>query len=162
LRRIVEETRETAQFCRLDGNKFIVAAMREGSRPFRISSNTGERVPLPWTASGRVLIDHLSNDEILDFIPREDFTVPDGSQIDPAAFLTEVGGARTSGHFTFDSIVDSFTHCFAVPVRRIDGRAIATLCIVAPCQDARRSRADYLAVLKQSAASLSLHFADVG
>lgn len=161
LRRIVEETAETAQFCRLDGNKYHVAAMREGSRPFRISTDVGERVPLTWTASGRVLVGHLARDEILAFVPAADFTLPDGTPIPTAAFLDEVEATRASGHFTFDSAVDSYTHCFAVPVSRPDGRAVATLCIVAPREDARRHHADYLASLKRAAATLSLHFTDL-
>ncbi len=43
--RLAAETQETAQFCLLDGNKYTVAMMREGSRPFRISSSVGERTP---------------------------------------------------------------------------------------------------------------------
>jgi DNA-binding IclR family transcriptional regulator len=160
LKRIVEDTAETAQFCRLDGHRYYVAAQREGSRPFRISTDIGERVPLTWTASGRVLVDHLTPNEILAFVPTGDFALPDGTPIDREAFLAEVAATRESGHFTFDSLLDSYTHCFAVPVRRPDGRAGATLCIVAPREDAKRNHADYLASLKRAAATLSLHFID--
>ena len=45
--RLAEETRETAQMCLLEGNKYTVAMMREGLRPFRISSSVGELVPIP-------------------------------------------------------------------------------------------------------------------
>lgn len=160
LKRVVEETEETAQFCRLDGNKYYVAAMREGSRPFRISTDVGERLPLTWTASGRVLVGHLTPEEILAFVPKVDFALADGTPIPMADFLDEVATTRTTGHFTFDSAADSYTHCFAVPVIRPDGRAIATLCIVAPREEARQNHADYLASLKRAAATLSLHFND--
>ncbi|WP_427026542.1 IclR family transcriptional regulator (plasmid) [Aureimonas ureilytica] len=160
LKRIVEETAETAQFCRLDGNQYYVAAQREGSRPFRISTDIGERVPLTWTASGRVLVDHLTPDEILAFVPPGDFALPDGTPIDREAFLTEVAETRARGHFTFDSLLDSYTHCFAVPVSRPDGQAVATLCIVAPREDAKANHAAYLASLKRAAAALSTHFPD--
>ncbi|WP_181702671.1 IclR family transcriptional regulator [Chthonobacter albigriseus] len=155
---IVEETRETAQFCLLDGNKYTVAMMREGSRPFRISSSVGERTPIPWTASGRLLLDHLSDGEILSFVPPEDFRLPSGDWLDPATYLAEVRQASRDGFFTFDSIVDSYTHCFAVPVRRPDGRAAATLCLVAPRADARRNRSDYLDCLLRSAERLRVFF----
>ncbi|MET3755445.1 DNA-binding IclR family transcriptional regulator [Rhizobium binae] len=39
------------------------------------------------------------------------------------------------GLFIFNSIVDSFTHCFAVPVRGEEGHAAATLCLVTPRGD---------------------------
>ncbi len=160
LKRIVEETSETAQFCRLDANRYYVAAMREGSRPFRISTDIGERVPLTWTASGRVLLDHLPREGVLAFLQEGDLSLPDGRPIERERFLREVEGARADGHFTFDSALDSYTHCFAVPVRRADGQAVATLCIVAPREDARRNHEAYLASLKGAAAALAPHFAN--
>ena len=78
LARLAEETRETAQLCMLDGNKYTVALMKEGIRPFRISSNVGEALPIPWTASGRLLVSHMTDQQIRDFIPAEDFILPNG------------------------------------------------------------------------------------
>lgn len=160
LAQIVAETSETAQFCLLDGDKYTVALMKEGSRPFRISSSVGERTPIPWTASGRLLLAHLSDDEIRAFIPREDFRLPSGEWLDPAAFIAQARAAATAGHFTFDSIVDSYTHCFAVPVRRADGVAAATLCLVAPKEDARQNYDAYVACLKAAAEKLRVQMTD--
>ena len=67
---LAETTRETSQFCMLDGEKYTVAMMKEGARPFRISSDVGERIPIPWTASGRLLVSHMSDAEIIAFIPQ--------------------------------------------------------------------------------------------
>lgn len=154
LEQVAEATRETAQFCMLDGDKYTVVRMKEGSRPFRISSDVGQLVPIPWTASGRLLVAQLSDAEILDFIPKEDFHLPDGSLLAPETFLAEVNQARQDGAFTFDSIVDSFTHCFAVPVNDDKGHCIATLCIVAPREDSQKNHARYLECLKQEASHL--------
>ncbi|SCB19269.1 IclR family transcriptional regulator [Rhizobium hainanense] len=154
LEKIATETRETAQFCMLDGNKYTVVRMREGARPFRISSDVGHRVPIPWTASGRLLVAHMSDDEIIDFIPKEDFLLPNGQWLEPAAFIREVREAQAAGEFTFNSIVDSFTHCFAVPIKDDTGRHSATICLVAPREDGIRNRAHYLAVLKEHAEAL--------
>ena len=81
LEHITSCTRETSQLCTLDGDKYYVAMMNEGIRPFRISADIGERIPVPWTGSGRFLLAHLahlSDEEILDFIPAADFNLPDG------------------------------------------------------------------------------------
>jgi DNA-binding IclR family transcriptional regulator len=150
-----EETRETAQMCLLDGNKYTVATMREGARPFRISSTVGERVPIPWTASGRLLVAHMSDAEILAFIPPEDFVLPSGVAMDPQAFLAEVRKAEVDGYFTFNSLVETFTHCFAVPVRRADGQCVATLCLVAPKEDGLANWRSYLDSLVAAARDLS-------
>lgn len=155
LDQIASQTRETAQFCMLDGNKYTVVRMREGARPFRISSDVGQSVPIPWTASGRLLVAHLSDQEIVDFIPAEDFQLPNGEWLDPKTFIAEARQADRDGAFTFDSIVDSFTHCFAVPVKEESGQTIATLCLVAPRDDGLRNREPYLACLKSAARLLS-------
>nr|WP_298101811.1 IclR family transcriptional regulator [uncultured Shinella sp.] len=157
LERLADETRETAQFCMLDGNKYTVVRMREGARPFRISTDVGQSVPIPWTASGRVLVAHMSDAEILAFIPAQDFQLPSGEWLDPATFLAEVRAAEGDGHFTFNSIVDSFTHCFAVPVMGDAGHAVATLCLVAPRADGLANREQYLACLKDAARRLGGH-----
>lgn len=155
LARLAEETRETAQMCLLEGNKYTVAMMREGSRAFRISSNIGELVPIPWTASGRLLVSHLADEEILDFIPAGDFVLPSGKQLDPARFIAEVRQATIDGYFTFNSAVETFTHCFAVPVHQADGQCVATLCLVTPKEDGLRNRQTYLDSLLAAAHELS-------
>ncbi|WP_341487833.1 IclR family transcriptional regulator [Pararhizobium sp. A13] len=155
LSRLAEETRETAQMCLLEGNKYTVAMMREGVRAFRISSNIGELVPIPWTASGRLLVAHLTDAEIVDFIPADDFIVPSGKRLDPARFIAEVRQATIDGYFTFNSEVETFTHCFAVPVHQADGQCVATLCLVTPKEDGLRNRQAYLDSLLAAAHELS-------
>lgn len=160
LDRLASETRETAQFCMLDGNKYAVVRMKEGARPFRISADVGRPVPIPWTASGRLLVGHMTDEEILGFIPKEDFQLPNGAWLPPETFIAEVRAATEAGEFTFNSIVDSFTHCFAVPIKGTDDRNIATLCLVAPRDDGLRHRQEYLDSLKLAAAEL--HYKDSG
>ena len=152
---LAETTRETSQLCMLDGNKYTVAMMCEGARPFRISSDVGERIPIPWTASGRLLVSHLSDEDILAFIPKEDFVLPSGARLAAKAFLAEVHKARDDAFFSFDSLADNFTHCFAAPVYQGEAVCAATLCLIAPREDAARNHARYRDVLCAAARSLS-------
>jgi DNA-binding IclR family transcriptional regulator len=144
---IVERTRETAQMCLLNGRKYTVALMKEGARHFRISSDIGEDAPIPWTASGRLLLGHLSDEQILELIDPEDFILPSGEHLPQQRFIAEARAACAEGFFSFDSIADTFTHCFAAPVRDSQGTCVATLCIVAPRDDARAHYQDYRRVL---------------
>ncbi|AYG70201.1 IclR family transcriptional regulator [Rhizobium sp. CCGE531] len=153
--RLAEETRETAQMCLLEGRKYTVAMMREGVRPFRISSNVGELVAIPWTASGRLLVSHLTDQEIIDLIPPEDFSLPNGRQMEPSEFIAQVRQAGRDGFFTFNSEVENFTHCFAVPIYQAGGACIATLCLVAPREDGLRNRNTYLQSLMAAANEIS-------
>jgi DNA-binding IclR family transcriptional regulator len=127
----------------LDGNKYTVAMMHEGVRPFRISSDVGEPIPIPWTASGRLLVSHMSDDEILAFIPPGDFVLPDGSVLETSVFLAETHRARKEGFFSFDTLTDNFTHCFAAPIFEAGMTCVATLCLIAPREDARNNYDGY-------------------
>ena len=152
---ITEQTLETSQFCMLDGDKYFVATMNEGIRPFRISANVGERIPIPWTASGRLLLGHMSEREILDFIPENDFVLPNGTRLDPEDYIESVHAAAREKFFSFDSIVDTFTHCFAAPVFNADNVCQGTVCIIAPKDDAMANFGKYKEVLIEAGRKLS-------
>ncbi len=152
---VTDQTRETAQLCKLDGNKYYVAMMNEGNRPFRISAAIGERTPIPWTASGRLLLGHLPENEILALIPPEDFIRPDGGRIDPQDFVKSAQSAWEQQFFSFDSIADTYTHCFAAPVLDPDGICRNTVCIIAPKQDALANHDHYRATLTEAGKKLS-------
>jgi DNA-binding IclR family transcriptional regulator len=157
---IVEQTRETAQMCLLNGRKYTVALMKEGARHFRISSDIGEDAPIPWTASGRLLLGHLSDQQIIDLIDPEDFILPSGERLTLDTFIGEIRKAHEEGFFSFNSIADTFTHCFAAPVRDKQGICIATLCIVAPRADASAHYEHYRRVLIDCADSLARRVID--
>lgn len=151
---ITQRTRETAQMCVLDGDKYTVAMMKEGRRHFRISSDVGELTPIPWTASGRLLTAHLSDREIEALIPADDFILPGGNRLPAATFIAEARRAGKEGFFSCDSVSDNFTHCFAAPVHDERGVCCATLCIVAPRGDALTHFSDYRQILLDCAAGL--------
>jgi DNA-binding IclR family transcriptional regulator len=157
---IVSQTRETAQMCLLNGRKYTVALMKEGERHFRISSDIGEDAPIPWTASGRLLLAHLSDQAISDLIDPEDFILPDGERLPLQTFIEQIRRAGEEGFFSFDSVADTFTHCFAAPVRDEHGICMATLCIVAPRADAKKNYDEYRRVLIDSANGLARRIND--
>ncbi len=158
LQHLTEETHETAQLCMIDNGKYTVVMMKEGIRPFRISSDVGESVPLPWTASGRLLLAHMSDREILAAVPDEDFMLPSG-RLEPATFIAEIRQAAQAGFFSCDSAADSFTHCFAAPIRDQYGKNIASLCLVAPRSDATAKYDLYRLTLTRCADQLSAKLA---
>lgn len=155
MEKITGNTAETTQFCMLDGDKYTVALQVEGDRPFRISGDIGDRTPIPWTASGRLLLSEMSDDEILELIPPEDFTLPSGERLDAAGYIAEIRKAHDEGFFSFDSIVDTFTHCFAAPVCDSSGKCVAAICIVAPKDDAMRNYDSYKSMLIEAGHALS-------
>jgi DNA-binding IclR family transcriptional regulator len=63
MNRLAARLGETIQICYRDEGFMVVAAMADGGGHFRVSSDVGARVPLNWTASGRLLVGHLSDAE---------------------------------------------------------------------------------------------------
>jgi DNA-binding IclR family transcriptional regulator len=126
---LAARTEATAQFCALKHDKYVVLDSRSGRGLFRITADIGVPVPLPWTASGRLLLDHLAPEEIRALIPPEDYRLRDGRMVDPDQFLVDVARARKEGFCITEDLADHFC-CLAAPIRDARGRAIATLCFV--------------------------------
>lgn len=150
-----EVTGQTAQFCVLDNRKYVVAQMKEGERHFRISSDVGEPVALPWTASGRVLVSHLSDAEILKLVPAGDFDLPDGKRLSERVFLKEVAQARVEGFFSCDGTGGRFTHCFAAAVYDQERQCVATLCLLTPREEGLQEHRRYKAALIDAAQQMT-------
>lgn len=150
-----EVTGQTAQLCVLDNRKYVVAQMKEGERHFRISSDVGEPVALPWTASGRVLVSHMSDVEILKLIPAGDFDLPDGKRLSERTFLKEVALARAEGFFSCDGTGGRFTHCFAAAVYDEHRQCVATLCLLTPREEGLQEHRRYKAALIEAAQQMT-------
>src|ERR1700761_9111710 len=91
---LVRNHDETAQLCMLEGNKYTVVLSENSSRPFNISSDIGVKVPIPWTASGRLLLGHMNADAIRALIPADDFVLDNGVRIDFDQFMRDVQHAK--------------------------------------------------------------------
>jgi DNA-binding IclR family transcriptional regulator len=162
-RRIIEtmdamaaETGETVQLCGLRGNKYVVLDCRASPGPFRISSDVGVEVPIPWTASGRLLLTHMSDGEVQAFVPKDDYRLPDGRIIKEADFLADIDLARQRGFSETSALADRFTWCMAAPLRDRSGAITRTLCFVLPIDTPKARRDELLALLRERARGLSL------
>ena len=151
-----EVTGQTAQLCVLDNRKYVVAQMKEGEHHFRISSDVGEPVPLPWTASGRVLVSHLDDKEVLKLIPPEDFRLPDGKRLPERTFLKEVAEARAESFFSCDGTAGRFTHCFAAAVYDEHKQCAATLCLLTPREEGLKDHRRYKQALIDAARQMTV------
>ncbi|TIL82381.1 MAG: IclR family transcriptional regulator [Mesorhizobium sp.] len=156
LDRMAAETGETVQMCGLRGNKYIVLDCRDSPGPFRISSDVGVEVPIPWTASGRLLVGHMSREELGAFIPADDYKLPDGRIIAPGEFFADVELARQQGFSETSALADRFTWCMAAPIRDGHGAINKTLCFVLPVDTPQARRSELLALLRERAGGLSL------
>ncbi|MGO7638892.1 IclR family transcriptional regulator C-terminal domain-containing protein, partial [Rhizobium leguminosarum] len=74
-----------------------VLAMADGPSHFQVSSRVGTRVPLNWTASGRMLVGHLAEEERIELFKRCARSSPTGrAEIDPGTLSEAAGKAFES------------------------------------------------------------------
>ncbi|MCX5580104.1 IclR family transcriptional regulator [Kaistia terrae] len=156
LDRLAAESGETVQLCSLRGNKYVVLDCRDSAGPFRISSQVGVEVPIPWTASGRLLLSHMDDDAVRAFIPPEDYRLPDGRMLPQDEFLAAIALARQQGYSESAALADRFTWCLAAPILDGRGAMTLTLCFVLPVDTPEARRIELLALLRERAASLDL------
>ena len=152
---LVRKYDETTQLCMLEGNKYTVVLSESSARPFTISSDIGVRVPIPWTATGRLLLGHLNADEIQTLIPAEDFVLDNGVKIEFDEFYRAVQHAKDQGYCCTEGLSNAFRLCMAAPVRDRAGLPIAALCFMTSRDTDPERRAAMLDDLLQSAKALS-------
>ena len=114
----------------------------------RIASEIGVEAPIPRTASGRLLVGHMSDDEIRAFIPQEEFTLPDGRTLSVADFLADVAKARRQDYCETTGLADRFTWCMAAPIRRRPDHVELLLCLVLSVNTPKAKREALLALLR--------------
>jgi DNA-binding IclR family transcriptional regulator len=156
VRRLAALTGETCQLCMPIGNKYAVVAMQNSARLFRIGSDVGVLVPIPWTASGRLFVGHMTLDELTTFIPLEDFRMQNGKVIDPERFLAEAKAARERGVCIIGGLVDDYATCIAAPVvADPGGKCVATICFIVSSSITRSCVQELTRLLIESSRKLS-------
>jgi DNA-binding IclR family transcriptional regulator len=155
VRRLAAATGETCQFCMPVGNKYAVVSMQNSARLFRIGSDVGVLVPIPWTASGRFFVSHMSLSELRAFIPPEDFRMQNGRSVDPRKFLSEAKAAREVGTCAIAGLVDDYATCIAAPVVGRNGRCVASICFIVSSGSNEARMLELSTMLRESARRIS-------
>jgi DNA-binding IclR family transcriptional regulator len=125
-------TGETVQVCVRDGDMMVVQMMSLGTRVFRIGSAVGTRVPLNWTASGRLLLAPLPKRERRAILARATPSPTGRAETDPARLEAACETAWRSRTAVQISEADEDVACIAAPVRDAAGLCPATISIVVP------------------------------
>src|SRR5690606_35090107 len=108
---------ETIQICGRDDGHMVVLAMAEPPGHFRVSSKVGTRVPLNWTASGRLLVGHLPWEERIELLRRAAQPSPTGrAETDPEALARAAEEARGARLAVQLSESDFAVACIAAPI----------------------------------------------
>jgi DNA-binding IclR family transcriptional regulator len=155
MQQLVEASGETVQICTRDDGMMLVIGMAEGEGHFRVASNVGTRVPLNWTASGRLLLGHLD-----DRARRAAFAASARpshtgmAETDPDRLAAQARAdflARLAVQFNASEFSVA---CIAAPIRDEKGACVATISIVLPDRKAEERCAELARAVQEAAASV--------
>lgn len=155
MQHLAETSGETVQLCTRDGGKMLVIGMAEGRGHFRVASRVGTRVPLNWTASGRLLLGHLD-----DAARRAAFAA--------SAQPSDTGRAETDPDRLSANAREDFANrlavqfgasefsvaCIAAPVRDETGACAVTISIVLADRQAEDRRDELGRAVQDAAAAV--------
>lgn len=151
---------ETVQLCSREGDHMLVMAMAEGPGHFRVASRVGTRVPLNWTASGRLLVGHLPLDQRVALFRRCAKTSPTGrAEIDPLVLAQAAEQSLDARLCVQAGESDYSVACIASPVCDTTGACVATISIVLPEQKALDANAGFNEAVKEAAERIEVEMA---
>ncbi len=143
---------ETVQVCGRDGDYMLVLAMADGPSHFQVASRVGTRVPLNWTASGRLLVGHLPENERVELFKRCARTSPTGRAEIDARTLSDAAGKAFGERLSIQVAESDYAvACIASPVCDREGQCVATISIVLPEQKVLSDESHYTEQVRASA-----------
>ncbi|MGE6740562.1 IclR family transcriptional regulator [Allorhizobium pseudoryzae] len=146
---------ETVQLCGRDGDHMLVLAMADGPSHFQFASRVGTRVPLNWTASGRLLAGHLPPEERRELFRRCARISPTGrAEVDAVTLCDAAGKAFEQRLSVQVAESDYAVACIAAPIVNDAGSCVATISIVLPEQKVKGEDNLYAESVKASAAKI--------
>jgi DNA-binding IclR family transcriptional regulator len=146
------EVGETVQICGRDGGMMVVEAMAEGPGHFVITSRVGTRVPLNWTASGRLLVAGLDEAERTALFRKSAKASPTGRAVtDPTTLLAQSRDALMAGVSIQAGESDYAVACIAAPVLDEAGTCPITVSIVLPEFRVNEQQTNFVEAVKAAA-----------
>lgn len=131
LDRLGESLREACSLAVLDGDEIVYLARSSSSRIMSPTLNVGRRLPAYCTSIGYVMLAHLPQAELNDYLARAKFHPYTEHTVDSAEKLLPVLAAVRESGFAFASQLMEPRLCtFAVPVRDAGGNYVAGINVI--------------------------------
>lgn len=155
MNRLSAQVGETVQVCGLEEGMMVVLQMAEGPGHFRVTSRVGSRVPLNWTASGRLLVGHLPDAERIAYFTRYAKPSPTARAETRPNVLARMAREALDAHLSIQiGESDASVACLAAPVLDQSGACVFTISIVMPESKALQSTERFGDELKVVAARI--------
>lgn len=133
MKRLVEAVGETCNFNILDGNEVLYLDRIETSAPIRLHIDSGMHVPMHCTASGKLFLSFMSDDQIKRIVgaePLQSYTTK--TMIHYSELMAEINKIRVRGYALDNCEYLEGSICVAVPVRESKNKVFAALAAHGP------------------------------
>lgn len=166
MERLAAKLGETVQVCVRDEGMMVVYAMARGVAHFQVTSDVGTRIPLNWTASGRLLVGHLEHEERLAIFKETVVPSPTSQALtDPKELARKAREDFDASLATQYSQSEFAVACIASPICDRSGACVATMSVVLPEQKAVKHIKKFSKAVKEAANltehAAGIHFHDV-
>jgi DNA-binding IclR family transcriptional regulator len=141
LRRLVDETGETAHISVLSGTEMMSIANVPGRWTLTTPSTVGRRTQIYCTSVGKALVAFLPDDRLEPLLGRLQFTPHTRRTLTSASALrAELIRVRRRGYAVDNEEVEQGLRCIGAPVRDYTGEVVASLSIAGPVFRVRKGR----------------------
>jgi DNA-binding IclR family transcriptional regulator len=131
--KMAEELNETVMLSVRSGDKVVYIAEKSASQPIRVSSAIGSVLPLHASASGKMLLSSMSEEEIDRLYPNKELEKITSRTISHVDQLKEeLAKVRAMGMaYNFEESVEG-VHCVAGPIYDMEGHVVASVSVSIP------------------------------
>jgi len=131
LDRLGESLREACSLAVLDGDEIVYLARSSSSRIMSPALNVGRRLPAYCTSIGHVMLAHLPQAELNDYLARATFHPYTEHTVNSAEkLLPLLAAVRESGFAFVSQMMEPRLCTFAVPVRDAGGNYVAGINVI--------------------------------
>ena len=154
---VVSECNETTHLAILDGRHVVYLIKQESTRPVRVLSEVGGRIPAHATAVGKTILAYMAREEAVRRLTTESLErLTPNTITDVGELLAQLDQTVRRGYATDNEESSPEVCCVAAPVRDRSGGVIGALSISAPRSRISSSRRDELvSLVMRSAKALS-------
>ena len=132
MRELVQKWDETCDLSIFDkGEVFYIEVMR-GNRALTIAAGVGQRLPAHCTASGKLFLAHLQDQELEEILSHSLARFTDKTVVSPASVREQLGGIREQGYAVDNEELETGVYAISAPIYNRLGTLIAALSVPSP------------------------------
>ena len=131
LDRLSDSLREACSLAMLDGEEIVYIARSSSSRIMSPALNVGRRLPAYCTSIGHVMLAHLPQDQLNDYLAYARFhPYTDNTPTSAEKLLPLLAAVRESGFAFASQLMEPRICTLAVPVRDVTGHYVAGINVI--------------------------------